>query len=229
MNMVLNPCPPILTRASKVRYYRRKRGETMAKVVIDPGHGGPDPGAVWKRNEPTEKEINLDIAKKARDFLKAKRVEVVMTRDKDEEVELKKRVEEANKPNVSCLVSIHTNSAISTKAKGFEVYYHPDSSESMRLANALSVEYRKILPSVAFRGIKPTRYLYVIRRSRPPAVLIEVGFISSEEDRKILYDPEQRGSIALAIANGISSWLRAKERRRIGRCQETVKDRTFRG
>ena len=207
------PISPLLTRSSKIRYYWRRRGDNKAKVVIDPGHGGPDPGAVWKRNEPTEKEINLDIAKKARDFLKAKRVEVAMTRDEDKEVELKKRVEEANKPNVSCFVSIHTNSAISTKAKGFEVYYHPDSSESMRLANALSVEYRKILPSVAFRGIKPTRYLYVIRRSRPPAVLIEVGFISSEEDRRILYDPEKREAIALAVANGISSWLRTRKSR----------------
>lgn len=189
----------------------------MAKVVIDPGHGGRDPGAIWKRGEPTEKEINLDIALKVRDLLMSARHQVVMTRDEDVDLSLKERVLVGNRPDVSCFVSIHTNSAISVRPKGFECYYYLGSEEGRRLAELISQEYRKSLPSIAFRGIKPNRSLYVLRKTRVPAVLVEVGFISNAEDRNILYDEEMRGKIASGIASGIRSWVRTRRRRRKGR------------
>ena len=97
----------------------------IRKVVIDPGHGGNDPGAIG-RTGLKEKDLVLDIAKRVREQLSEDGINVVMTRDRDRFIPLEKRAQIANESDVDFFVSIHANSARLKGARGFEVYYLSD-------------------------------------------------------------------------------------------------------
>ncbi|MFH0772661.1 MAG: N-acetylmuramoyl-L-alanine amidase [Candidatus Omnitrophota bacterium] len=97
----------------------------IKKIVIDPGHGGNDPGAIG-RNGLKEKEVVLDIAKRLRDELDNRGMEVILTRDRDEFISLKRRAEMANLNDADFFISVHANAARLKGARGFEVYYLSD-------------------------------------------------------------------------------------------------------
>ena len=91
------------------------------KIMLDPGHGGSDPGAT--ANNIIEKEVNLAVALLARDLLTASGVNVIMTRMDDTYVSLPDRTERANREKVDAFVSIHHNAASESAARGMEVYH----------------------------------------------------------------------------------------------------------
>ncbi len=104
----------------------------LNKVVIDAGHGGNDPGAIGK-NGLREKDVNLDIARKLSDLLRAEGVYTVLTRSNDRFIPLSTRVNIANKSGADLFISIHSNANRSRNASGFEVYYvAPSISDSKR-------------------------------------------------------------------------------------------------
>ena len=106
----------------------------LSKVVIDPGHGGNDPGAIGK-NGLREKDVNLDIAKRLSSLLRAEGVQTVFTRSNDRFIPLSGRVSIANKSGADLFISIHSNAARSRSLSGFEVYYvAPSVSDSQRAA-----------------------------------------------------------------------------------------------
>jgi N-acetylmuramoyl-L-alanine amidase len=106
----------------------------LKKVVIDPGHGGNDPGAIG-RNGLKEKDVNLDIAKKLSVLLRAEGVRTVLTRSTDKFIPLSARVNIANRSGADLFISIHSNAARSRSLSGFEVYYvAPSVSDSKRAA-----------------------------------------------------------------------------------------------
>ncbi|MGA1603352.1 MAG: N-acetylmuramoyl-L-alanine amidase [Prochlorothrix sp.] len=174
-------------------------------VVIDPGHGGRDPGAVG-RGGLQEKQVVFPVAQQVAALLTQQGVQVVMTRYDDREVDLEPRVQVAERANATVFVSIHAN-AISLNRpdiNGVETYYY-GSNEGRRLAQTI---HQSLLENVAIRDrqVREARF-YVIRRTSMPATLVEVGFVTGAEDAPRLADPAHRSRIAAAIAQGILRYL----------------------
>lgn len=114
----------------------------IKKVVIDPGHGGYDPGAIGRRTGLREKDVNLDIAKRLASRLRADGIEVVMTRSTDKFIPLGTRVNIANNSKADIFISIHSNASRTSSLYGFEVYYvSPSVSDSSRASYAAKNAY----------------------------------------------------------------------------------------
>ncbi len=183
-------------------------------VVIDAGHGGTDPGAVYSHDgiEYREKIINLAVAKKVRDILESKGVKVEMTRSGDTYPTLAERSDFANKLGAAMFVSIHSNSNENTSVSGLEVFYSKSNNSdrytltSKKLADDI---YKNLIKatSASQRGVK-TEEWYVTRTSEMPAVLIELGFITNQAEAQKLYTDEYRDTLAKAIADAILADLK---------------------
>lgn len=174
-------------------------------VVIDPGHGGRDPGAVGIGGL-QEKEVIFPISQRVTELLRAQGVEVIMTRTDDRTLDLAPRVEIANRANATVFVSIHANSISLSRpdVNGIETYYASESGR--RLAEII---HANILPASGMRdrGVKSARF-YVLRYTNMPAALLEIGFVTGEEDVRLLRDAAWRERMAQAIAQGILQYLR---------------------
>lgn len=194
-------------------------------IVIDPGHGGVDGGAV--HGELMEKNINLDVSLKLQDQLRKEKVEVVMTRDKDVSLEEKSQVNASrylmdlngrksiiNNSNCDAFVSIHTDSQPhNLQKRGVTVFYYPESAKSKKLAEKISEHidetiYEKFLKDSESKTVISSRNLYVLRETEVPGVLVEVGFLTNEEDRELLKDEKYLEKMALAIKNALSDYLK---------------------
>ncbi|MEL7053438.1 MAG: N-acetylmuramoyl-L-alanine amidase [Cyanobacteria bacterium J06588_5] len=169
-------------------------------VVLDPGHGGRDPGAVGI-NGLQEKQVVNDITPQVAEILRAQGVNVVLTRDRDMEVDLAPRVQIAERANASIFVSIHANAISMSRpdVNGLETFYSSDAGQ--RLANTV---HATVLNEMGMRDrrVRSARF-YVIRRTSMPAILIETGFVTGAEDAPNLADPMWRQRMATAIARGI--------------------------
>lgn len=173
-------------------------------VVIDPGHGGKDPGAlsVTKKHE---KDFNLSVALKVQALLfKENNIDVVMTRDSDSYPTLSERAKLANEVNANVFVSIHGNSNPSSKPSGTETYYYERAS-SKDLANVIH-KYLVKATGLSDRGVKNSS-LHVIRETKMPAVLVEVGFLSNSIDEQVMYSDDKQNLVAQAIVDGIKEYL----------------------
>ena len=172
-------------------------------VVIDPGHGGNDPGAVGI-DSIHEADIVLPIAQQVAAALEQQGVQVLLTRNDDREVELEPRVQLAERARATLFVSIHANSISLDRpdVNGFETYYY---SSGQALAQAL---YSNTLQTLGIpgRGVHQARF-YVLRHTSMPSTLIEIGFVTGSEDQPRLANPEFRSQLAEAIAKGILQYL----------------------
>ena len=178
----------------------------MKTIVIDPGHGGKDPGAC--AGGVREKDIALDVAKKIRAHLQAVGYGVILTRETDVFVELRDRARMANAAKADLYVSIHCNSVRdNARATGMEVYHYTHASEASK--RAARVIYDKLLPVCGLRGrgVK-SQDLAVLRETAMPAVLVELGFISNPSDRAKLTNFAWQDDAAQAIADGIVEALK---------------------
>ncbi len=184
----------------------KKNSTAQKTIVIDPGHGGSDPGAIG--NDLLEKDINLSVSLKLKNELTKLGYNVIMIRTADVEVALQDRPIVANNAGADIYVSIHTNAYDSPTAKGIETYSHPDFTEDGILAKAIHSELVKDKSLFTIdRGLKTANF-YVLRETAMPAVLIELGFITNEEDAKILV--ERQDDFAKAIARGIDNYFNQK-------------------
>ncbi|MBN6885250.1 N-acetylmuramoyl-L-alanine amidase [Cytobacillus horneckiae] len=175
-------------------------------IVVDPGHGGKDPGAVG--NSLAEKEIVLDVSKRVNSKLKDSLAKVVMTRNTDTFVELPDRVKEGEKANADLFVSIHVNSFTDPSANGTETYYNSQyvGAESKALAQEIQKELVKAMKTND-RGVKEAGF-YVIKNSKMPSVLVEIAFISNTNDAKKLASASYRQKAADAIYTGIVNYYK---------------------
>ncbi|WP_261663113.1 N-acetylmuramoyl-L-alanine amidase [Deinococcus sp. Marseille-Q6407] len=181
------------------------------RVVLDPGHGGSDPGAMGSVQE---KKLVLDVALRTRQFLQAAGIDVIMTRDRDMELNPSKVTDLRMRGNMgasgNAFVSIHANAMptqSALKGYGVETWYNGNH----RLSPALATIMQKnvVDTSGAFsRGIKNYQSLAVLRNNRVPAVLVEVGFVSHPVDSINLTDQNYLDRVALGIAKGIHESLR---------------------
>lgn len=184
----------------------RPSTEAMARaVVIDPGHGGADSGAIG----PTglrEADVTLSIARHAADLLERKGVRVVLTRTADAPVALEDRTDIARRERALAFVSIHTNASQFSTRKGTETYFASRGSEP--LAAMIHNEVVRVLGQPD-RGIRSADF-YVIVNMPAPAVLVETAFISNPNEERLLRDPAIQRRIAEAIVRGLTKFLGAR-------------------
>jgi len=168
-------------------------------VVVDPGHGGSDPGA--SSGGFREADINLAVALKVRDKLEQAGINVVMTRTEDVYVSLSDRSEIANATNADLYVSIHVNASDSvTTAKGVETYCLQSGGWGEILAGCIQDAILANTGAVD-RGVKEANF-FVLRETSMPAALAELGFITTPEERARLTDPSYQELLADGIAQG---------------------------
>jgi N-acetylmuramoyl-L-alanine amidase len=176
-------------------------------IVIDAGHGGKDPGAISCLGYP-EKEINLRIARKIASILKKKRIRVIMTRTSDLFVDLDERAEIANHNGAGLFVSIHANSCNRTTARGYSVHIAPSAAKvSVQLAE--NIETNLSETGLTNRGLHRNN-LRVLRQTRCPAALVEIGFVSNPAEAARLQQKDTQDRISQAIAKAIYQTLRNK-------------------
>jgi len=175
-------------------------------VVIDPGHGGPDPGAVGI-NGLRETDVVLDVSLQVAQLLQAKGVKVLLTRTTEVDVDLPPRVALANNSRADLFLSIHANALSMDRpdVNGIETFFF-ESSRSRALAEAVQEQLLSVSPGSPDRGARPGRF-FVIRRTVMPSALAEMGFVTGSLDSPRLADPAFRRRLAVAIANGLLRYL----------------------
>lgn len=183
------------------------------RVVLDPGHGGSQPGAVYRGL--AEKDIVLKVAKYTREGLSAISPDtwVSVTRDWDHILTLQQRCDFSNNMKADCFVSIHCNadpdddSSGQPEARGEEIWIYKGSVEGRKLAQCLADEVDRIFPNEPFRGIKESEGLYVLKHTNAPACLLEIGFIDKSSSTETFTDELTLQKIGSLIARGIYEYI----------------------
>ena len=170
-----------------------------AVVVIDAGHGGFDRGGIAGQRI-AEKTMTLDVALRLQKVLQDAGYRVVMTRESDVFVPLGTRVAIANSYPNGIFVCIHFNAARRSAASGIETYFY--SRDSLALASAVHYNVAGGAPS-SNRGVRRRGY-FVLRRTRIPAVLVELGFLTNPTEARYVQNNSYRQKLAEEIARGIS-------------------------
>jgi N-acetylmuramoyl-L-alanine amidase len=188
----------------------KERANTL--IMIDPGHGGKDLGTFTsKQIKYREKTLNLTTARMLNTYLKQMGYSTVMTRSDDVFVSLDKRAEIANAKKPKLFVSIHYNSAPNEDAEGIEVFFFQSiadkerSAASKKLAQCVLKEVL-VNTEAKSRGVKHGN-LRVIRKTNMPAILIEGGFLTNQDELKNIKDTSYQKRIAWGIAQGIQNYL----------------------
>ena len=188
-------------------------------VVVDPGHGGYDPGTI--KGGVCEKHINLQIGQKLKKALENKGVTAILTHDGDYNLaitglhakmarryDLNQRLKISEDSKAALYVSIHANSARNKSIQGAEVFYNPKSEKSKRLAEVIQDQLRSI-PGMEKRMAKLNDY-YVLKNATVPAVLVEVGYLSNPQEREKLINAEYQTLLSDKISIGIKKFLTSR-------------------
>lgn len=185
--------------------------EVTGTICIDAGHGGSDVGAISPDGSIFEKDDNLKLALKVKDYLEDMNLSVVMTREDDSTIELNERCRIANTQNVDIFVSLHRNSAEDTSARGVEIWVHNSKpTVDIALANNIIVALESVGiqenrgVEFGYRGDSNENYR-VNKLTTMPSCLVETGFISNANDRELY--ATHLDDYAKAIADGIYKTL----------------------
>lgn len=186
--------------------------ENHKRVIIDPGHGFPDGGAVSKSGTP-ESDLNIAIATKISERLKKYGYEVIMTRsdenglDPKKKTDMQMRLEIMKNSDADIFVSIHINKFHQSKYRGAEVLYSSNFMQSTLLAQMIMDKIVAIDPQNQTRTIKEAeRSLFLMKNATLPAVIVECGFLSNAEEEALLKSPDYQSKLADAISNGIKAY-----------------------
>ncbi len=176
-------------------------------IVIDPGHGGKDPGATGANV--TEAKINLIAAKELRKKLEGLGFNVYMTRESDKYVGLYNRPQIANDLKADAFISIHANAATNKNASGIENLYYPEEGYSLKRELARAIQGKLIAYTGAVdRGIIERPNLVVTRETNMPSVIVEMGFLTNAEEEAKLLDPLYMNTITNGIRDGLLQILK---------------------
>jgi len=184
------------------------------RILIDPGHGGADPGATY--GGVREADLNLDTGRRLALILGAER-----TRQSDTTISLADRVDCEHRLKPDCFVSIHHDANPNPLAQGFTVYHNPGSLHGQALASAVETAMRQRLAEFnrRSRGAQSTddpstakvEHFYVLKNTGSPAILVECGFVSNDLERAWLMVSEHRQAMAEGIAAGVLAWIKSLE------------------
>ncbi len=179
----------------------------LYKVVIDAGHGGSDVGAT--REGIYEKDITLAIAKMVEKNLNNKGVKTTMTLEKDKTVSLQERCDISNETRPDLFVSVHVNSSVNNAIYGVETHWWKQ--DSVKYAETVHKHLGKNFNKwkTKDRGLFKSQF-YVINHTEAPAILVEIGFISNENERAAISTQKRQTEIAKAISEGIMDYLKNK-------------------
>lgn len=183
------------------------------KIVIDPGHGGKDSGAVALDGETYEKTVNLLVAERLMDKLSSNsEISPTITRTRDEYIKLLDRAGVSNDGDAHLFLSIHFNSADNSSAKGIEVLYA--SEKNVRIKDTVQKDFASCLQKALIketgavdRGIKNRPAIIVLNKTKNVAALAELGFLSNEDDLENIKDPDYIDKLAQGLYNGIEDYM----------------------
>ena len=199
--------------------------EKKGTIVIDPGHGGEDGGAVGV-NGLVEKDINLAIALALAEDLKANNFDVILVRDGDYSVgdqslstvaerkrsDTKRRVSLVEETGDCLLVSIHQNQFSQSQYSGAQMFYSPNNEESAQLAECIRQSVVSSLqPENTRQNKEAGEEIYLLTHCQVPAVLVECGFLSNPQEADLLGQESYQNDMAAAIYNGIIDFLEQRE------------------
>jgi len=176
----------------------------MLDLMVDPGHGGKDPGAVGPTGV-REKDITLKLALKVGNILTTQGVKIGYTRTTDVFLELNDRAAMANKADARCFLSIHINSASSAAATGTETYAYAAGGQGGKLSKAVQSNLVAAI-RLPDRGAKFANFA-VLRGTKMPAALTEVCFLCNSNEEALLKDDAFLDKAAMGIAKGAASFL----------------------
>lgn len=182
-------------------------------IVIDPGHGGKDSGAVAVDGYTYEKDLNLLVAENLMEKLNENsEINARITRTRDEYIKLLDRASVSNDNNADLFLSIHFNSSDNSSAKGIEVLYASEKNIAIKdtvqkhFANCLQKALIRETGAVD-RGIKNTPAIIVLNKTKNVSALVELGFLSNESDLENIKDPDYIDKLAKGIYNGIEDYM----------------------
>lgn len=191
--------------------------ESRPVVVIDAGHGGSDPGKVGVDGS-LEKDINLQIAERLKQYLEQSDVKVVLTREDDSGLyskddkkkkmaDMQKRCSIINESGADLVVSIHQNSYHEEYVSGGQVFYYKDSSKGKKLAEILQKRFDFVLGEENRRLAKANGNYYLLLHVKSPIVIVECGFLSNRKEAALLQQGEYQDKLAYTIHMGIMEFL----------------------
>jgi len=208
---------------------------SQKRVVIDPGHGGID-GGTHDRDGLLEKDINLEVALLLKQFLESKSIQVVMTRDTDTSLEeysdlkssrykrdLDARKKIANQSRADVLISLHVNARPKEPAsRGVLVFYDLKAQRGKELATSISqainlLVFQEFLATDAVRSKIQSGNFFILRETSIPGSLVELGFITNPEDKKLIQDQDYKKWMAFAIGIGIIDYFGGESRFSLGK------------
>ncbi len=192
--------------------------ELLGKIIyIDPGHGGRDPGAIYKNIK--EAPINLEISKIIEKKLISKGAIVYLTRYEDcdlsvpfasnhKKSDLNQRIKLINESKADLYISIHLNAEEKETWHGAQVFYNKINEKNEKIAKIFQKEFEKDLNSK--RKIKEIKDLYLYKKVKVPGVLLEVGFLSNNNERYLLQNNEYQDKLSSTIVKGIVKYFNNK-------------------
>ncbi len=202
---------------------------SQMNIIIDPGHGGEDGGASSQYSEALEKDINLQISKNLDALFKLAAYKTIMTREDDRSIndnektirkrkvsDIHNRLKLTQKNKNSLLVSIHQNKFSDSKYSGAQVFYSKNNENSKVLAENIQNNMKIALDSSNDRTVKQAgKSVYLLNNCSCPAVLVECGFLSNEEEAKKLNNSQYQKEIAFSIFSAIVANLAQTEEKEV--------------
>lgn len=193
--------------------------DNLPVIVIDPGHGGEDGGAV-SDNGVLEKDINLSIANDTSALFYLLGFDILRTRKNDMALDsgedtirkrkvsdMKKRLEIFNSSKENTIISIHQNKFSESKYHGAQIFYSPNNSKSKQLADSIKYSVKGLLqPDNERECKKADGGIYLLKNTNNPAIIVECGFISNEEECNHLLDKQYQKQMAFSITAGFLSY-----------------------
>ncbi|HLS36339.1 MAG TPA: N-acetylmuramoyl-L-alanine amidase CwlD [Bacillota bacterium] len=188
------------------------------RIVIDPGHGGPDGGAM--AGGVSEKAIALAVSKQLRDYLQQAGAIVYMTRETDTDLasehtkglsnrkteDIRNRIKFIEEQEAHFFVSIHLNSVPSAKWYGAQTFYHPQFDESKHLAKMIQSEIVRNMENTTRQALA-MNHIYMLKHAPIPSALVEIGFLSNPKERSQLTDTNYQRKMANSIYLGILRYV----------------------
>jgi N-acetylmuramoyl-L-alanine amidase len=196
---------------------KEDNNDKQITIVIDPGHGGRDPGKIGINNA-KEKDINLSISLKLKDLLEQNDFKIIMTREDDiglygenesykKRADLQKRVDIINSSGAMFAVSIHQNSFSQESCKGAQVFYYNDSTEGKKLAEIIQAQLKETIADGNHRLAKPNSTYYMVSKTNCPLVIVECGFLSNRTEAELLLEGEYQDKMASGIHQAILKYI----------------------
>lgn len=188
-------------------------------IVIDPGHGGPDGGAVGK-DQTMEKELSLKISRKLQDYLQQSGALVYLTRETDKDLaekgtkriaarkseDIRNRLKFIHGKKADFFITIHLNALPSSRWRGAQTFYYPSFEENKQLATFIQGEIIRNLENTRRQALS-IQSVYLLKHAKVPGALVEVGFLSNSAELELLKRDKYQQQMAGSIYNGVLRYV----------------------